>query len=146
MEPEKNANPYITFGSQMGDINAANTVQPHLILLRQLLEAYCNKTYCKEVDEFAPILRVDGKSWYWEFEGCDKLRLSKKDRYITIDVGMPISRWKGIDEINIRKFLVSNLKYALVLIVNRLKREKYIVNDSELWADFSNVEEEFLLK
>jgi hypothetical protein len=143
---ELNDKAYITFGSQMGDTDAANTVQPHLIKLRKLLVKYCNETYCKEVDEFAPILRVDGEGWYWEFEGCEKLRLSKKNRYITIDVGMPISRWKDIGELEIRKYLISNLREALELMVKRLKKEKYTVTESELWADFSEVEENFLLK
>lgn len=61
----------------MGDEDAYNAVGPHLIELRRLLKKQCNKQYCNEVDEFAPILRVDGTGWYWEFEGCEKLRLSK---------------------------------------------------------------------
>jgi hypothetical protein len=137
---------YITFGSQMGDTNASNMVQPHLIQLRKLLKRYCNHTYCKEIDEFAPILRVDGEIWHWAFEGCEKLRLNKKDRYITIDIGMPISRWKGVGDIEIRSYLITNLKQALILIVNRLKKEKFLVIESKLWADFSLVEENFLLK
>ena len=59
---------------------------------------------------------------------------------------MPRSRWEGIDVIDISKFLINNLKDALKLMVNRLKKEKYVVNDNKLWADFIKVEEEFLLK
>lgn len=143
---ENNDNPYITFGAQMGDVKADKTVSPHLQQLKQLLYKYCDNIYCKDVDEIAPILRVDGEGWYWDFEGCEKLRLSKKYRYITIDVGMPRLRWEGIDAKEIRKYLISNLKDALQLMINRLKKEKYVVNDKELWADFSKVEEEFLLK
>jgi hypothetical protein len=143
---ESNEKAYITFGSQMGDINAANAVQPHLIELRKLLEKYCNKLYCEEVDELAPILRVDGEGWYWEFEGCEKLRLSKKYRYITVDIGMPRSRWEGIQPADIRKYLFFSLKGALELMIKRLKKEKYLVNDTELWADISEIKEQFLLK
>jgi hypothetical protein len=105
----------------------------------------CNKHYCIEVDEFAPILRVDGDLWNFEFEGCEKLRLSKKNRYITIDVGMPRSKWEGIDGKEIRQYLISNLRNALELMINRFKKEKYTVKDMELWVDFSKVEEKFLL-
>jgi hypothetical protein len=142
---EKDDNTYISFGTQMGDVNADKAVAPHLRKLRRLLDKFCNKIYCKEVDEFAPILRVDGDLWYWEFEGCEKLRLSKKYRYITIDVGMPRSRWEGITAIDIRKYLINQLNNALELMVKRLKKEKYDVNDSELWTDFAKVKEEFLL-
>jgi hypothetical protein len=63
----------ITFGSQMGDTISAEVVQPYLIELRKLLKEYCNNVYATEIDEFAPILRVDGDIWHWEFEGCQKL-------------------------------------------------------------------------
>ncbi|MFL0366198.1 hypothetical protein ACH0BF_24715 [Pseudobacillus sp. 179-B 2D1 NHS] len=145
MEDLKQDNvPYITFSSQMGDENAARAVQPHLIELRTLLRKYCNNTYCKEVDEFAPVLRVDGDGWYWEFEGCEKLRLSKKYRYITIDIGMPRSKWENVEPKGIKSYLFIHLKNALDLMTRRLKKEKYIVNEGDLWSDFKKVEEEFL--
>ncbi|MFZ0577994.1 MAG: hypothetical protein WAM41_10870 [Psychrobacillus psychrotolerans] len=93
----------------------------------------------------APILRVDGELWYWEFEGCEKLRLSKKYRYITIDVGMLRSRWEGNNAKDIRNYLIDNLKKALELMVKRLDKEKYKVKENELWNDFAKVEGEFLL-
>jgi hypothetical protein len=138
-------NPYIIFGADIGGAKAAKEVSPHLQQLKQLLYKYCDNIYCKEVDEFAPILRVDGDIAYWNTEGCEKLRLSKRYGYVTIDVYMPRARWEGTDVIDIRKYLINNLKDALKLMVNRLKKEKYIVNDNKLWADFIKVEEEFLL-
>ncbi|MHB1000352.1 MAG: hypothetical protein ACYC27_14010 [Armatimonadota bacterium] len=135
---------YITFGADIGDLDAAETVQPHLITLRKLLRKYCNNKYAPELDEFAPIGRIDGEFGYWEFEGTQKLRLSKKHRYITIDIGMPKSRWQGVSPIEIRKYLLENLKQALVLIVQRLKKEKYDVDDVRLFQDFEKVEKEYL--
>ncbi|QGM31709.1 hypothetical protein GI482_15595 [Bacillus sp. N3536] len=61
-------NYYITFGSQMGDSASSKAVSPHLDELRQLLYKHFDKIYCGEIDEIAPILRVDGELWYWEFE------------------------------------------------------------------------------
>ncbi|MET3317555.1 UNVERIFIED_ORG: hypothetical protein ABIC97_000640 [Peribacillus simplex] len=44
-------------------------------------------------DEFEKVaFERNGDLGYWEFEVCEKLSLSKKYRYITIDVGMPRSR------------------------------------------------------
>lgn len=123
---EKDDNSYISFGAEMGDVNTDKAVAPHLRKLRRLLDKFCNKIYCKEVDEFAPILRVDGVLGYWEFEGCEKLRLSKKYRYITIDVGMPRSRWEGITAIDIRKYLINQLNNALEFILSPLEFFKRI--------------------
>ncbi|WP_026695354.1 hypothetical protein [Peribacillus kribbensis] len=143
---ENKKNPYITFGAQIGGAKADKVVSPHLQELKQLLYKHCDNIYCKEVKGFAPILRVDGDIDYWDTEGCERLRLSKRYGYVTIDVYMPRSRWEGIEVIDIRKYLICNLKDALQLMINRLKKEKYVVNDKELWADFSKVEEAFLLK
>lgn len=136
---------YITFGADIGDASAGKAVSPHLFELRKLIYRFCDKIYCEEIDEIAPILRVDGDLAYWEFEGCEKLRLSKKHRYITIDIGMPRSRWEGNNAKDIRNYLFDNLKEALELMVKRLKKEKFKVDDNELWTDFAKVEGEFLL-
>jgi hypothetical protein len=103
-------------------------------------------TFGVEIDSIDPVLRVDGEISYWEFEGCEKLRLCKKNRYITIDVGMPRSRWEGINPVDIRKYLIYQLRNALELMLKRFKKEKYTVNDTELRAYFSKVEEEFFIK
>lgn len=135
---------YITFGAQLGDVESSDAVSPHLIELTRLLRKYCNYKYAPELDEFAPIGRIDGDIWYWNFEGTQKLRLSRKHRYITVDIGMPKSRWQGVSPIEIRKYLLENLKQALKLFVQRLRKEKYEVDDVRLFRDFENVEKEYL--
>ncbi|WP_108670431.1 hypothetical protein [Peribacillus acanthi] len=137
---------YITLGADIGGRDAAKVVEPYLNELVELLDRFCNKRYSSQLDEFAPFLRVDGDVCSWNFEGCEKLRLSKKHRYITVDIGMPRSKWEGIGEKEIKEYLINNLKEALELIVNRLKKERYPVNDNVLWVDFGKVKEEFLLK
>ena len=140
----KNQKAYITFGAQMGDVRADATVASHLISLRKLLDKYCKGPYSPEVDEFAPIARVDGDLWYWEFEGCQKLRWSRKCRYITVDIGVPRSRWENVSPHEMRLYLINNLKHALTLMVSKLKKEKASVNDALLFEDVARVEEEYL--
>jgi hypothetical protein len=116
---------YIIIPAQIGDSNANSSVEPHLISLRKLLDQYCNGPYAENIDEFAPILRIDGYStWRWEFEGLQKLRLMKKKRYITVDIGMPISRWENVPPKLIKQYLIDNLKLALEAFVNKLKKER----------------------
>jgi hypothetical protein len=136
---------YITFGAQLGDPNADKAVGSYITQISILLNKHCNNVYCEEVDEIAPAIFVDGDIWYWEFEGTQRLRLSKKQRYIEIHIGMPRSRWEFSSPDEIKLFLINNLKIALELIVKRLKKEKYEVNETELWNDFGKVQEEFLL-
>ena len=135
---------YITFGAQIGGVEASEAVSTHLVVLSRLLKLYCNHKYAPELDEFAPIARVDGEIWHWESEGTQNLRLSKKHRYITVDIGMPKSRWQGVAPIEIRKYLLENFKQALHLFVGKLRKEKYEVDDVRLFADFEKVEKEYL--
>ncbi|ODG93364.1 MULTISPECIES: hypothetical protein [Bacillaceae] len=135
---------YFTFGAEMGDPYASDAVSPKLIQLRKLLVQHCNKIYCKEIDEIAPILRVDGMYSDFNFEGYEKLRLSKKFRYITIDVGMPQSKWENKTDTEIKEYLIVNLKSALEAMVKCLKKEKYGLNETDLWEDFCKVEKQFL--
>jgi len=137
---------YITFASQIGGMEAAEVVQPHLIELRKILCKYCKGPYSDIIDEFAPIARVDGDISFWDFEGCQKLRINRKERYITIDIGVPKSCWYGIEELEIRKYLIINLKIALKLMVERLEKDKGVVDTDRLFSDILNVEKEFLDK
>jgi hypothetical protein len=136
--------PYITFCAQMGDSLANTIVAPHLVALRKLLEKYCNKHYADNIDEFAPILRVDGEIGYWEFEGLQKLRLMKKLKYITVDIGMPRPKWQQASFLEIRKYLFENLKLALEAFVKKLKMENILVDDMRLFEDLSKVATEYL--
>ena len=140
----KDEKAYITFASQMGDQNAANIVQPHLIELRKLLKKYCNEPYSPDIQEFAPIAIIDGDIWYWNFEGCQKLRFNKKERYLTLDIGMPKNRWDGVEEASIRRYLLDNLKEGLNQIVKRLKKDKIQVDDKKLFSDFEKGEKEYM--
>lgn len=115
---------YITFGAQLGDPKADKAVGRFITQISILLNKHCNKVYCNEVDEIAPAIFVDGDIWYWEFEGLQRLRLSKKHRYIEIHIGMPRSRWEGVDPVDIRKYLINQLRNALELMLKRLKKEK----------------------
>lgn len=135
---------YITIFGQMGDKNAYKAVGSHFVELTKLLDQYCDKPYCKDVDQFLVAFRVDGDIWYFEFEGFEKLRLSKKNRYISIDVFIPRDKWENIEEKIIKTYVITNLRKALELSINRLKKEKYTVDEEKLWNDFKHVETKFL--
>ncbi|ANE45478.1 hypothetical protein SY83_03130 [Paenibacillus swuensis] len=137
-------NNYITFGSQMGDEASATAVSPHLIELRKLLKRFCNHSYSPDVDEIALIGRIDGEIWYWEFEGCKYLKLYTKQRYITVDIGMPKEKWQKKSNADIRNYLYNWMHYALELVVLRIKEKKLIINEEQLFIDLGKVKQRFL--
>jgi hypothetical protein len=136
--------PYITVSAQLGDPSSSLTIGTHLLELRKLLERECNNHYGEGIDEFAPILRVDGDIWHWEFEGLQKLRLMRKQRYITVDIGVPKSRWQNVTAQEIRQYLLENVKLALEAFVKKLKKEHIRVDEKRLFADFARVERDYL--
>jgi hypothetical protein len=137
-------NPTITFGSQMGDTKVAEIVQPLLIELRKLLKTHCNDTYSQDIHEFAPIARIDGEIWAWNFEGCQKLRVNRKEKYITVDVGVPRWAWENKTENEIKTYLFNGLKEAINLMLSKLKKEKIEVDELRLFHDIALVEKEYL--
>lgn len=118
----------ISFGSQMGDTRSADIVQPQLIYLRKLLNQYCTSAYTVEGFEFAPILRVDGDIWVFNFVGVDKVRINKKDKYVSADIGMPREIWVRGDALGIRTFIIINLIASIDAMVNRLQMHGITVN------------------
>lgn len=136
----------VTLGVQAGDERAGQTTEPHFMSLRKLLASVCIGPYSTEVDEFALILRIDGDGWHWNFEGCQKLRRSKKDRYITIDIGVPRQRWDGVSSDKIREYFSKNVELALAMCIEKLKKDKANIDGDALLRDYQKVKEQYLLK
>lgn len=134
----------VTIGSQTGDEQAGKATEPHREALYKLLSKHCLGPYSPDVDEFSLILRVDGDFWHWEQEGCDRMRRSKKGRYITIDIYVPRQRWEGVSGINIRRYLAACTEEALRKMIGKLQRDKTPVDGAALLRDFASVKEHYL--
>jgi hypothetical protein len=140
--PEKQKDLF-SFGAEMGDTFASKAVDPHLLALRRIMWRYFTVPYTDPPLTFDPVLRVDGDLWYWQFEGCQKLRLMRKQGYITVDIGMPRNRCENVQPYEIRQYLMSNLKKCFQMMVAKLKKEKIPVDDKRLFGDLAKVEREY---
>lgn len=134
----------ILVGVQVGGVAADQATDPHIMPLRRLLEAHCRGPYSPEVDEFSLVLRVDGDISYWEQEGCDRMRRRQKDRYITIDIYVPKSRWEGVPGIEIRKYLAACVEDAFQRMIGKLRKDKVAVDGDALLQDFALVKAQYL--
>lgn len=135
---------YVYFDAQVGDIYADLICDPHFKELRAGLDKYCSEPYADELDEFFISVKVEGDFNSLSFEGCRYLRLVRKKRYITIDIGIPKNRWDGVEPIEFRRYLIRHFEEALKLMVRNLSREDIPVDSERLFQDFAQVEEEFL--
>lgn len=136
--------PTVTVGVQTGDVPSGRATDPHIVAMRNLLQTHCRGPYSPDVDEFSLIFRIDGDIWHWEKEGCDRMRRSKKERYITIDIYVPRARWEGVSGIEIRKYLATCVEDAFRRMIGKLQRDKVHVDGDALLRDFATVREQYL--
>jgi hypothetical protein len=86
------------------------------------------------IDQIAYILRIDGKFGSFDLDGVD-LRYSKwfrRDRYVQIDIGVPIRRWEGRSDIEIAQFLAESLRQSVVLVKAVCNRAKLSCDEEVL--------------
>lgn len=134
----------VTLAEQVGGEDAAEYTSSHILELRKLLEESCQGPYSPEVDEFALVLRIDGDIQQFDFEGCQRIRRSLKERYITTDLGVPFWRWKGVPAARFRAWLARTVKTGLICCIQRLERDKTPIDRNRLLTDYRVVEAKFL--
>ncbi len=133
----------ITLGVQTS--REDNRTDKPILEIRKLLAEWCRGPYSPEIDEFALILRVGGEMQEFDFEGCERIRRNRKKRYITLDLGLPLCRWKGAPDAEIRKYIVEAVETGLLCFIGRLEKDKTQINSSGLMNDFRKVRELFLV-
>ena len=118
----------------------------HVLELRKLLAASCKGPYSEEIVEFALVLRIGGNMQDFNLEGFERIRRNREDKYITVDLGFPSRRWKGVTDSEIRRYLADIVETGLLCCVHRLKKDKVKVHDVSLMNDFTKVKRHFLGK
>jgi hypothetical protein len=131
----------ITLGAQTS--REDNRTSQHFVELRKLLNRHCRGPYSNEIAEFALILRIGGDMQQFDFEGCDRIRRNRKDRYVAVDLGFPSWRWKNQDDATIRRYLLELVETGLLCCLRRLEKDKVKVDSEALLRDFSLVKRDF---
>jgi hypothetical protein len=132
----------ITLGVQTSRGDGKTT--KHILAIRKLLAEYCGNAYSPEIDEFALIMRIGGEMQEFDFEGCDRIRRNRKERYITVDLGFPSARWKGAKDSSIRCYIAEAVETGLRCFISRLEKDETKINSSQMMSDFARVKEIFL--
>ena len=132
----------ITLGAQTSGED--NRVDCHILAFRKLLGIHCKGPYSDELDEFALILRIGGQMQEFDFEGCERIRRSRKQRYITVDLGFPSRRWKSKSDQDIKVYLAELVETGLLCCARRLDKDKAQIDLQRLISDFGAAKAEFL--
>lgn len=121
-----------SFAADAGDVIAGTAIGNQRLALRLLANKQVRKPYCHEIQELSFVFRVDGELAAWHFEGCERLRLNRKGRYITVDIGVPESRWNVSDESALRRYIAGCVSEGVGLMAAKLKRERFDVAETRL--------------
>jgi hypothetical protein len=134
----------IMLGMQTEGSKAGRKMAPLFVAFNQILRKYTNRSYCESIKEFSVILRVSGELGDFGFEGLKYLRRSRKNNYITIDAGIPQEHWKDASETHLKEYLANLVQKAVHCMIERLKKDKELVNEAQLWTDYDTASKEFL--
>ena len=114
------------------------------IPLAQALERHVTSTHCLEIDHYALVLRIDGSLAKFGQEGLARIRLSKANRYISIDIQIPEHVWHPMSHNQFKEYLASQVLAAINACINRLDKEKLVVADSQLIYEVTAAINEFV--
>jgi hypothetical protein len=115
-----------------------------ILEFRRLMAEHCQGPYSPEIREFALILRIGGDMQEFNLEGCERIRRNRKEKYITLDLAFPSSRWKGATDLDIRKYLAEAVETGLLCCIRRLESDKSPIDSAKLMADFAKAKQQFL--
>lgn len=144
--PEDSSRDVWSFAADMGDVIASRAVAPHRLALRLLADERRATPYSPTIDELSFVFRVDGDLAAWHFEGCEKLRINRKGRYITVDIGVPESRWQVEDEAQLRTYLANCVRQSAELMIAKLEKEKMDVDSKRLRRDLDAILKDYVAR
>jgi hypothetical protein len=111
--------------------------------LWNLLVRHCRSSYCPAVAHYALALRIDGAIQTFGAEGIERVRRSKRGRYIGADIVIPLSAWQGKSPNELRDYLARQVRAALASCVARLRKDKETVDEAPLFREIDAAIAEF---
>jgi hypothetical protein len=128
--------PAIDFSAQMGDKESDAALLPHFQALKRAFAESGVALPCQHVERMAYVLRVSGSIVNFNFEGCERIDLNSRKKYISIDVGVPIARWKDRGDQEIAAYLAGAMREGLEQMLARLRAKKITCDEPAIRALF----------
>ena len=113
------------------------------VALWQSLCRHCKSSYCPAIAHYALALRIGGEFAEFGAEGIERVRLSKRDRYIGADIVIPREAWQGRSRNVLRDCLAQQVRAALQACVGRLHTERRPVDERQFFAEVDAALAEF---
>lgn len=124
--------PVIDCSAQMGGEDVDSVLFPHFREFKRAFSVTAGELPCKMIERLAYVWRADGAIQQFNFEGCERIDLNRRKKYISIDVGVPITRWKDRSDREIAEYLAVSMRSGLEQILERLRAEKIECDDAAI--------------
>ena len=108
-----------------GDTKSSKIYSPLMQTFNKISFKEYEDDYSKSVKDFVIILHVSGEVTNFDFEGCETPKYNKRTKRLSIDVGIPQSKWTGIHE----ELIKDNLK---ILIQNAINLSTKFLEDKKV--------------
>ncbi len=134
----------ISIGVQNGDKEASKVTDFSITKLRRCMADNCREVYSNEIREYSIVFRIDGEIWHWNFEGCQKMRRSKKEKYITVDIGIPKDVWRNNSRLELEKYISMHVLSAFEGFIRKFKKDKIEIKSEQLIFDVKKALTQFI--
>lgn len=128
----------IQISAQYGDQNSTIFIRPFHKKLNDLLEKVVVGSFFKTICKLSIVLRVSGEIWKFDGEGPEKLKFMKKKNEMTVDLIIPMVKWKKVDEIEFKSYLENSICQCFELFLDRARREKELIDEDGIRIGFKN--------
>src|SRR5262245_9537372 len=124
----------ISIGAQLGGPHDGGLSTIKVDLYNAFIR-HCSSTHCLAVDHYALALRIDGEFQTFGQEGIEQPRRSKKTRCIGADIVIAEPTWKSKSGNELRDYLATAVRAALVACVSRLRKDKEQIDEQSLFNE-----------
>jgi hypothetical protein len=125
---------FISIGCECGGPEARHIAE-RKVALYQALSSAVTSTFCSAIDEYALVLRVDGRLAQYGPEGVANVRFAKTKRHISADLQIPETTWRSLVADGLDAYLAKLVELGLEACIARLTREGQQVDSQALVAE-----------
>lgn len=112
-----------TLSGQMGGEDVDDALLPHFQSLKRHLQLLTSEGFGVGIQELAFILRGSGSVRSFDLDGPGDFVVNKKDKSISIDIGVPIARWRDKSNKEIANFIARSMIASIPDAAMELKRK-----------------------
>jgi len=107
----------------MGGEDVDDALLPHFQSLKRHLRLLTSNGFGVGIQELAFILRGSGSVRTFDLDGPGCFVVNKKDKSISIDIGVPIARWRGKSNEEIAIFIARSMIASIPDAAKELERK-----------------------